>query len=540
MGNLKIFTGKKFKIESTTLFQMDEEFNDPRYMRVKIAVCHTGLNLNNSFITKETMLKAADSLKNIPILADVIEKEDGTYDYAGHTMTIVDDAFNEGEQRIYYIEKVVGIVPESNEFELVYDEESENYYVFVTAFLYRDYGNYTVDILNKRGGQTDVSCEIYCNEISYNANEKYTCIDDFIFTGVTLLGADVSPAMVGANAKTFSKLSDTSKEKEMLVIMKELTAALNNFNKTNASKGGKRELTKFEELLAKYNKTIEDIEFEYDGLSDEDLETKFIEAFGNDGLEDFEEGGEESDSETKELDEGNEEELGSEDEPEEGSKEFDLCKISSAVKFEDGHTNARARFTDEDGDLILVFKISHEDIKMALYELLTQYEELDNEWYFIDVVYDDSFEYMNWNGSRIYRQDYTVEEEVVSLKGDRIELYQERLTPSEKAALDDMRENYSYIASESQEIKEAILNSEEYEVLSDNEDFKNLKANVKNYSIKEIKRECKLIFADHVLSQGSFSLKKPKEKKKISFSLKDDESQIKKPYGSLFDSIKKE
>ena len=39
-------------------------------------------------------------------------------------------------------------------------------------------------------------------------------------------------------------------------------------------------MTKFEELLKKYNKTVEDITFEYEGLSDEELEEVFSTTFG--------------------------------------------------------------------------------------------------------------------------------------------------------------------------------------------------------------------------------------------------------------------
>ena len=48
-------------------------------------------------------------------------------------------------------------------------------------------------------------------------------------------------------------------------------------------KGGSTEKNmKFEELLSKYNKAVDDITFEYDSLTDEELEAKFEEEFGTD------------------------------------------------------------------------------------------------------------------------------------------------------------------------------------------------------------------------------------------------------------------
>ncbi len=43
--------------------------------------------------------------------------------------------------------------------------------------------------------------------------------------------------------------------------------------------GNESKMNKFEELLEKYNKTVEDITFEYSNLSDEELEVKFKEVF---------------------------------------------------------------------------------------------------------------------------------------------------------------------------------------------------------------------------------------------------------------------
>ena len=86
-----------------------------------------------------------------------------------------------------------------------------------------------------------------------------------------------------------SILNDLSNEEQSKLI-----ETLNNLNDTlskmnfsstqrdeHFKEGGNQEntMTKFEELLSKYNKTAEDITFEYKELSDEDLEKAFAEAF---------------------------------------------------------------------------------------------------------------------------------------------------------------------------------------------------------------------------------------------------------------------
>ena len=53
-----------------------------------------------------------------------------------------------------------------------------------------------------------------------------------------------------------------------------------NSNFNDSMKGGNEEsMNKFEMLLEKYNKTAEDVTFEYENLSDEELEAAFEKAF---------------------------------------------------------------------------------------------------------------------------------------------------------------------------------------------------------------------------------------------------------------------
>ena len=77
-----------------------------------------------------------------------------------------------------------------------------------------------------------------------------------------------------------SILNEFSKDEHSKLIetLDKLNKTLSGFNINqnpinNFEKGGFEEtnMTKFEELLKKYNKTAEDVTFEYEGLSDEEL-----------------------------------------------------------------------------------------------------------------------------------------------------------------------------------------------------------------------------------------------------------------------------
>lgn len=83
--------------------------------------------------------------------------------------------------------------------------------------------------------------------------------------------------------------------------------------------------------------------------------------------------------------------------------------------------------------------------------------------------------------------------------------------------------------------RDAMLSDEKYSVLSENEAFAELKKNMDNYSIADLEKEAKVIFADYVSSVGTFSMNDPNEKStsKIRFSMKEDTGK-KKAYSTLF------
>ena len=136
--------------------------------------------------------------------------------------------------------------------------------------------------------------------MKYEAKEKCLVIEDGYFSGVTLLGYDdngnkVKPGMAGSNIKLkdfsetnnsmFSEINENEQNK-IMKMLEQLNTKLDNLSNTTVpnikddySKEGGNDV-KFKELLAKYNKTKEDITFEYENLSDEELEIKFTEVFG--------------------------------------------------------------------------------------------------------------------------------------------------------------------------------------------------------------------------------------------------------------------
>ena len=253
----------------------EQDKNTEGLLPVVLKSCHTLNNLNHSFIAESVMTKALPSFCNRPILG-YIHDVDGQSEFYGHNMHVDEDG------NIVYDEVPVGIIPESCNARLEYDEENQKNYVVVNGYVFEEYSKAS-EIL-RREEECNVSVELAIREMSYDAKEKLLIITDFFFQGVTILGKNedgekVRPGMAGSNIK----LSDFSRQSNSLIshneavtrlieILDKLGETIADFNMhQNCKEGGISVMkTKFEELLEKYNKTADDISFEYEGMTDEE------------------------------------------------------------------------------------------------------------------------------------------------------------------------------------------------------------------------------------------------------------------------------
>ena len=270
-------------VVTTPGFFAESESEMPGMLKLELKVCHTETNRNGSHISEANMEKAMPTLKYRPILAYIHELKDGTKDFYAHNMEIVEN--EDGESEIHYIEKQVGCFT-ADESWLKYDKEKDKTYVHAYAVIPEGYTE-AADIIRRKKG-TKVSCELVINELAYNAKEKYLDLTDFYFGGCTLLGVDeegneIGEGMLGARAdiSDFCHKEPTFNYQEKLIeTLEKLNFTLESLNKEK-DKGGEGDMDKFNELLAKYGKTVEEIPFDVEGLSDEELEAKFEEEFGN-------------------------------------------------------------------------------------------------------------------------------------------------------------------------------------------------------------------------------------------------------------------
>ena len=538
-------TGEPLVVQVHGRINFDEsDKNKDGLLPVHLQSCHTDLNVNGSNIESSVMEAALPSFSNRPILGYIHkvttdENPEGQWEFYSHNM-------HEDENGdVVYDEYPIGIIPESCNAQLVYDEEKKKTYCEVDGYIFEEYSK-AAEIL-QREEECYVSVELSIRELSYDAKQKFLNIEDFWFSGVTILGKtpqgnEVKPGMTGSNIK----LADFSSKNNSLFEdyeskMVELQARIENletacFNKeqnssvrTLSKEGGNKEsMTKFEELLAKYNKTVEDVTFDYSELSDEELEAKFAEVFGEDNNTDGDNSGDNTANEPSNDNEGDGENTTEPEVTTDGDNEGEGQNFENMTK---------------------TFEISHDDIRYALYNLLSSYEDADNEWYYITGVYDSYFVYESWDGGKIYGQKYTKDNDNVSFDGERYNLHKEYLTDSEYTEIQDMRSNYSSVVEELNTYKSAevfadkmtVFDDEAYSEYLDTDEFKALMSedSVNKYSKEELSEKADATLGKLVKKNKTFSFAGETPQKKhvsrVAFNAEKETEDTYKPYGDLFD-----
>ena len=514
--------GDRIMVSVPAELRFEEEDKDKEgLLPVSLQACHTKKNVNGSFISEESMTNALPSFSNRPILGFIYKDENGEYQFKDHTMHMEDD-------ELIYDEKCIGIIPESCNAHLEYDKDKDKTYVRVDGYIFEGYSQ-AKEILD-REGECSVSVELSIRELSYDAKNKVLNIDDFYFSGVTILGkwedgSDVLPGMAGSNIKISDfkqKNFDLSAFTDAIEQLKALCDqfSINNQGKEESQMGFEDNVEATESPAAEEAETMENAA-ETTENADETTENA-EETVENDGetTENMEEASEgeadNTEAETAESTEGESDSDTSSDE-------------------DDNETPS------EEENFRKVFEISHEDIRCALYTLLYPYEEEDNDWYWITSVYEDHFIYEGYDPDHKYSQGYKVEGDNVSFEGDRVHMNVEYLTDSELVALNEIRSNYDAINEKLQKYeaepqKMEILNSEEYAGLSESEEFNALKEMDAHFdlSVDEVRAKADEMLLAYAKS-GSFTAPADADKKSIGMKkLPMNTPKRSGRYGSLF------
>lgn len=484
-----------------------KEIENSSLLFADIKAFHTGRNRNASNVTIDAAKKSLSTFAYKPILAAFTTDDDGVEDFMSHEMEIDDDG------NVIYIEHQVGCFT-IDEPTIEKDPDHEDrQFVYATAAIPREY-THAAEIIERKGG-TKVSVELIVNEFQYDEEADELLLTDIEVSGLTLLGKDengneVQEGMEGArlDIKDFS-ISQNSvfelNESIKKFIQDSIVETLNNID---SQRKEENQMNHFEELLKKYGKTVEEIAFAYEGLSDEELDSAFAEAFEN--------------------------APNSENTEDANQKTFEL---EFAVTW-NGITN---RFS----------KSLNDQIREVTELVNATYGVEDGTFYDCEVFDDKTVLFHDWWDNRHFKQKYGYKEGNLVLKGERSEVFVRFLTEEELTALDDLKTKFDTKVKEFEKVqeelshyhdepkKQEILMSKDYSSIAGNEEFVELSKqdNHFNMSVEDVQAK-----ADEILLNAAKS-------GKVDFAMHEDSkstistkplfmvNNTQKRYGSLLSNI---
>lgn len=189
-------------IERPQNFELSGQLESTSFSKAKIYIMYSGLNANGSFISKETVDRATNTLYNKPIVGEFNESTQNFKDHGGK-VEITNDS-------IAYTDttKPLGVIPESAEIYWETDDGGKDWLVVDKALIWNRYYDETEALLNDTYGQ---SMEIEVISYSSESPDSVIYIDDFEFSALCVLGIEkngderVKPAFDESRIITYSK-----------------------------------------------------------------------------------------------------------------------------------------------------------------------------------------------------------------------------------------------------------------------------------------------------------------------------------------------
>lgn len=520
-------SGYQISVRVPAQFEVDDEYTDDTLMYCKVKLMHSGENRNHSDVTDEALHKAAQTLAYKPLLANFMEYEDEETgetlkDFTSHDMEIDEDG------NTIYIEKQIGcFTADEPTFEV--EEETGHNFLYGRCAISRVYTD-ACSIIERKNG-TKVSVELAVNALEYDAKSKVLKLTDVIILGATCLGRDPKTGAQVGEGMLNARLDIEDFSVENNSVFAHFDSQMSEIQER---------LKKLESACFDNNEGKEDeIEVEQQNNFEEVTETEEVEVTETEETTEEEVTVTENENESGEADDETSEETETE------AKETEVQAEENEVE-----NNSSVEYSYSVNGEVKKFAISLQDKIYALHNLVNQvYGEQDNTYYSV-TAYDDYVVMQDWWNDKYFKQSYTSENDSYSLVGDRVQVYVEYVTADEQKELDDMRAEYTELKefkatvekNQLHEQRASVLNDEKYSVLAENTQFAELKENMDNYSLTDLEKEAKVIFADYVASVGSFSAKENKAKNTVVFmanSNAEAETKKKSPYGGIFDKYDK-
>lgn len=510
------------------------------FAAAKCLVCYTGRNRNKSDIRRDVMENALSSMKNIPVVGRYDVDKD---DFGAHDLRVIttDNGVDVVNATVPF-----GVIPESAKqwFEVREVNGEEKECLFTDVILWKRQHGY-----QRIAEAETISESMEINVSSFTVDQDNYCIvDKFEFEALCLLGSSVTPCFENACVQMYTNevVSDFKMQfSEMLKEFKELSLNDNErFNKNNIDNEGGEPLEKLE-ILKKFNKTVEDLDFSIEEMSTEELSAKMEELFGTN------EPAADSEPTTNQEPVVDPEPVADPEPTPEPTPAEPVQEPQAEPQAEPLTFSATYKEKREAANNALPNFVKHDDDGYCIEEIWYYLEDMSDEYLFVERYHwildgNDDF--------KLGRLPYEFNEETrtVTIVGEFEEMVKVWLTLEEKAKVDADRANYEATKNafeeyklshcyENEKVDELIsfkTNIEAGNVFSKYEnrigetiEFKELKNNAMNYSLEQLEKECIYIVGLHA---EEFSSSKPQnESKTIKFSVEPISTPEEEPYGGL-------
>ena len=517
---------------------------------------HDHINLNKSEIKEQDFKDNLPSSNLRPILAHIVKDEKtGELDFGSHDSHVekVTEIDEDGKEftveKVVYDEQPIGVI-DGSKTSIEYDEEAKVNRAILHGYLYNEYCQDAIDILNRRG-TVDCSVELVIRQMSMDGKTKSLVLNDFYVAGLTLLSAKTKPGMAGSNFKIedFSLENKTFDfEKQLIEMQAKLNELEARFNINNSMKGGKATVE------IKDNKNFEEVT-ETEKVTETEATTDEVTVSEEESEKTVDKTSEENSVEEKETDEVTTEEVEESVDEDTEVKEDNACggggsgsKKKKKNSSEESQTNTTVECSYTVNGESKKFAVSLQEKIYAIQDLVNvTYAEADNTYYGVS-VYEDYVVMCDYWSGRYFKQSYTSENDNYSLVGDRIEVFAEFVTADEQSKLDDMRSNYSSVVEELNTYKSAevfadkmtVFDDEAYSEYLDTDEFKALMSedSVNKYSKEELSEKADATLGKLVKKNKTFSFASTETKKRVNrvaFNAEKETEDTYKPYGDLFD-----
>lgn len=509
------FEKEKISLLSNLKFSSFEKINE-NFLKAKCYVLALGKNVNKSHFSKNNVDRAYSTLAYCPVIGHLMVDDNGVYHLGGHDYHLDTKDFKLKSQCVPFGVALPSETP-------VYEDVTENdgtvsTYLVCEVIIWIGRYPELADAFYDKSIFTNQSMEIfYSSYAPLDDDPTYTDIIDFSFDALCMLQKsdddkfNVSPCFPSASIVPITYSIDKN---EFSSLMNELKEELSlYFSLDNREKeGGKTILNEKLEILQKFNKTVEDLDFFIDEMSVEDLIAKMEELFG-------------------------------EKEP-----DAKLEPIAFSATYKEKRQALQNAL-----DPIIVKDAEGNYVEETYFYI----EDFSDEYVFVEKDHWTANDYDCKYGRFAYTFDEVTRTATISSEFE--EMVKVWLTLDEKAKLDEDRANFEtlkteykeYKASHStenadvEELKSYKMKSESEKVFSKYEDkigetveFAELKKNVENYSLKDLEKECIYIVGLHAF-ELNFSKKDDKtpkdntDNKSLKFSVEPEGNVDDEPYGGL-------